>query len=233
VFLTHCFGSLPMKFNASHVVRSRDWSSFTPDHEFHETVFNLEAAKRLLDIDYSETDVPTHFISDIQYTWPEGNLIGIHGGSKEGHWASKRWPHFSDFATELRTQGYRVASFGTKDEYVSGTEDFTGGSIEEMARQMCACSYFISNDSGLMNIANALRIPLIAIFGPTNPKTRRPLSATSIIVGREEGFVPCEYRDRGHFMSGRCDCIHEVPISGVRESFLSLVAALGEKVYAS
>jgi glycosyltransferase involved in cell wall biosynthesis len=233
VFLTHCFGRLELKFNTTRLIRSRDWDMFAADHEFHETLFNLEAAKQLLGIDYHENDIRTHFISDIGYTWPAGNLVGMHGGSKQGHWASKRWPGFAEFAAELKKAGYRVASFGMKDEYVLGTEDFTGGTIEEMAKRMCQCSYFISNDSGVMNIANALGIPLIAIFGPTNPKTRRPLSPKSVIVSREEGFTPCEYGDREHFISGQCDCIHEVPIEKVGEAFKSLIAALQEKVDAA
>ena len=40
---------------------------------------------------------------------------------------------------------------------------------------MLDCSHFVSNDSGLMNIANALGIPTLALFAPTNDKTRLPL----------------------------------------------------------
>lgn len=111
-------------------------------------------------------------------------------------WASKRWPHYSELASRLIGAGYRVASFGMEQEYVEGTENMTGGTIEEMVHKMRACSYFIGNDSGVMHLSNSLGIPTMALFAPTNALTRGPLRLSSRSVVLEKACVPCECKDR-------------------------------------
>lgn len=223
IFLTHSFGSARIPFKARQVIWSRDWDSFTPEHELHETFFNLEAAKQLLGVDYEPSDAQNHYIGEIGYSRPEGRLVGFHGGSKSGFWASKRWPHYTELAEELVRRGFRVASFGTAEEYVEGTEDMTGGTIQQMVRRMRECSYFVSNDSGLMNLANALGIPLVAIFAPTNVRTRGPLKPTSRSVALEKACSPCECKAKELFLGGGCRCISEIPLDQVLETFDELV----------
>ena len=133
VLLCHTFGPLRFNFNAGRTVTSRDWRPFRAG-ELPETLFNLEIAKVLLGIPYDEGDVNEYFIKDLKWRRPKQMLVGIHAGSKAGRWASKRWPHFPELSDRLGRRGIPMASFGTRDEYVAGTEDRTGGSIEEMCR---------------------------------------------------------------------------------------------------
>jgi heptosyltransferase-2 len=53
------------------------------------------------------------------------------------------------------------------------------------------CELFITNDSGLMHVAAALQIPLISIFGSTNPITTGPSSPNSHIVRMSVSCSPC------------------------------------------
>ena len=218
IFLTHSFGGIEPPFNGG-TISSRNWDNFRPDHHLHETLFNLEAAKHLLGVPYDTSDDCDYYVGDFSYTWPRGSLVGFHGGSKEGYWKSKRWPWFAELAELLIERGYRVASFGTPDEYVSGTENFTGGSLKQMVHQMHNCSYFVSNDSGVMNIANALGIPLIAIFGPTNVATRGPRCSTSIALNLDKSCAPCECKDPAMFQSEKCECIGEIDPQSVLNAF--------------
>ena len=224
VFLTHSFGEAKVSFNAGQVVQSRAWELFTPDHRFHETEFNLASAQATLGYEYSPLHLSGHYVGNIEYVWPGGNLVGFHGGSKAGFWASKRWPYFEQLGAILRGLGYRTASFGTTGEFVEGTEDYTGGTIEAMARAMCQCAYFVSNDSGVMNIASALGIPLVSIFGPTNPRTRAPRNPHSRYVAVEKECAPCECKNKELFLSGGCGCIADIPLSAVLEEFQNVVA---------
>ncbi len=224
VFLTHSFGGTRVNFAADRIVWSRDWDLFVPGQSPHETIFNLEAAKELLGIDYEPEDIHAHYVSDIEYEWSDGPVIGIHGGSKGSYWASKRWTRFSQLVEALKERGYRVLSFGLSEEYVEGAEDMTGGTIEEMVLKMRGCSYFISNDSGLMNIANALGIPTVAIFGPTDPGTRAPLSPRSIVVAARTPCAPCEVTDRERFKSGECSCIDTIALAEVLDAFDRLLS---------
>ncbi|MBP0495266.1 glycosyltransferase family 9 protein [Pararoseomonas indoligenes] len=220
VFITHSFGSARVPFLARRTQYSRDWMMFEPGGPFHETVFNLEAAKALLGVPYDDEDVTGYFVADYTYQKPlNGRRIGIHGGSKDGFWRSKRWPGYVDLARELQQHGYEVASFGVETERVPETLDLTGGTISEMIEGMMTCSYFISNDSGLMNIANALGIPLTALFGPTNPRTRGPLRPTSSWLGLTKDCSPCEIRPSHMktFLSSECSCIQELDYRTVRD----------------
>lgn len=226
VFLTNSFGSLVPRFSSSNIVSSRSWDVFHAGHDLHEAEFNLAAAEALLGIPYEPEDIQGYYIGDLAYRPPEQILIGMHAGSKGGIWGSKRWPHYAELARRLQRDGLTVASFGIKEEYVAGTIDMTGGSIEEMATTLLACSHFVANDSGVMNIANALGIPVRAIFAPTNPVTRGPVTRTgsSIFITRE--CAPCEvktpYRTT-KFLSGECSCIDAIDVETVYESVLAML----------
>ena len=53
---------------------------------------------------------------------------------------------------------------------------------------------FITNDSGPMHIANALKIPVIAIFGPTNPSFTGPFQQPAAVIKKDVPCWPCSYR---------------------------------------
>jgi heptosyltransferase-2 len=53
------------------------------------------------------------------------------------------------------------------------------------------CALFITNDSGLMHVAAALNVPLVGIFGSTNPVTTGPLGINSRVVQVSMDCSPC------------------------------------------
>ncbi|MDL2260067.1 lipopolysaccharide heptosyltransferase II [Deltaproteobacteria bacterium OttesenSCG-928-K17] len=52
----------------------------------------------------------------------------------------------------------------------------------------------LTNDSGLMHIAGALNVPLVAAFGPTNPRTTAPLGPSRLIRSKAH-CSPCLKRE--------------------------------------
>jgi len=59
------------------------------------------------------------------------------------------------------------------------------------------CRIFVSNDSALMHLAGALGVPVVALFGPTNPDRLHPWAAAYSVVGRDLPCMPCfEYSSR-------------------------------------
>jgi len=52
-------------------------------------------------------------------------------------------------------------------------------------------SLFITNDSGLMHVACAMKVPTVAIFGPTDPAATAPLGVQHIIVKKDFPCQPC------------------------------------------
>lgn len=57
------------------------------------------------------------------------------------------------------------------------------------------CGVFIGNDSGLMHVASSLKIPLVAIFGPTLPYKTSPLFQGAKVFHHPVECAPCKYRD--------------------------------------
>lgn len=63
--------------------------------------------------------------------------------------------------------------------------------LAEAMALIARCALFISNDSGLMHLAGALDVPLVAIFGSTNPATTSPPGAMSCVVHKDVPCSPC------------------------------------------
>jgi heptosyltransferase-2 len=63
--------------------------------------------------------------------------------------------------------------------------------LREAIAAISRCDLFISNDSGLMHLAGALDIPLVAIFGSTNPRTTSPVGEQSVVVHKDVSCSPC------------------------------------------
>jgi hypothetical protein len=226
VLVTNCFGDLPVAFDARRVLRSLDWDRFSPTHRLHEAVFNLEAARVLLGVEHAPEDALRYFVAEVPPPagLALGKRIGLHAGSKGGYWVAKRWPHFPALAAALQARGYEVASFGGPGEHVPGTLDLTGGSLRQMAERLAGCRYVISNDSGVMNLAHALGMPLTALFGPTDARTRGPLRPGATVVAAAN---PCEATPEGQrrLREGHCDCIASLSLDRVLGHVLAELAA--------
>src|SRR6185295_18067169 len=63
--------------------------------------------------------------------------------------------------------------------------------IGELPALLKACQLFIGNDSGAMHVAAAVGLPVIGIFGPTNPEATRPLTPKFTLVREPVDCSPC------------------------------------------
>jgi heptosyltransferase II len=108
-------------------------------------------------------------------------LIGVVPGAK---WESKKWGE-ENFAKAIeiinnRTKAKFVLIGGGEDENLmkrlkSLVEhinfiDAIGLSFPGLSAAINRCQVVLTNDSGPMHIAVALKVPVVAIFGPTHPK---------------------------------------------------------------
>jgi len=130
-------------------------------------------------------------------------LIGLNPGAAYG--PAKRWPaeRYGEVARKL-WQEYRAATvvFGTEADseaariIVQKSEghcfDMTGKtSLSRAMALIGACDAFVTNDSGLMHVAAALKTPLVAIFGSTDHVATGPFFNRAVIVRREIFCSPC------------------------------------------
>jgi len=143
-------------------------------------------------------------IDEIPYPVPRTPIIGIFPGASYG--PAKMWgaEKFKLLAKEIVKNGNaKVLIFGGKKEKELGkTIQNTGNdiinlcgktTIREMMALIKRCAVFITNDTGPMHIASALNVPVIAIFGPTNPDRTSPLGP-SVIIQKKVNCAPCKHR---------------------------------------
>ncbi len=66
--------------------------------------------------------------------------------------------------------------------------------ITELPALLGACQLFIGNDSGAMHVAAAAGVPVVAIFGPTDPEGTAPVTARRTLVREPVFCSPCFLR---------------------------------------
>jgi heptosyltransferase-2 len=66
--------------------------------------------------------------------------------------------------------------------------------IGELPAFFAACNLFIGNDSGAMHVAAAAGIPVVAVFGPTDPEGTSPVTPELAIVREPVSCSPCFLR---------------------------------------
>ncbi len=68
-------------------------------------------------------------------------------------------------------------------------------SLRQLAAVISRAQLCISNDSGPMHLANALRVPVVALFGPTVPEATAPFQEPATVIRKTVPCWPCAYRD--------------------------------------
>jgi heptosyltransferase-2 len=139
-----------------------------------------------------------------------GPIVGISPGAAYG--GAKRWlpERFAEAAVSVaRERGAAVAVFGSREEQQIAREvehaieeagercfNFAGRTtLEEFIEIVAACDLYITNDSGPMHIASALRVPTLAVFGATDDQATGPTGAHSVVVREPVECSPCLLRE--------------------------------------
>ena len=116
------------------------------------------------------------------------------------NWPTKRWPasSFAASARNLREKhGLSIVLAGA-DDAASARPAFSGvdhldavgrTSVRELAALLRRAAIAVTNDSGPMHLAAALGTPVVAAFGPTDPRRTGPFG--SAIAGVVRAELPC------------------------------------------
>lgn len=108
-------------------------------------------------------------------------------------WGAKRWPadRYGEVARGLARLGLRtILNYGPgEDELVRTAENASGGAaqgmkctISELIALTRRARIFIGGDTGPLHLAAALRVPVAAIFGPTDPARNGPYGTRNIVL---------------------------------------------------
>ncbi|MGA7423599.1 MAG: glycosyltransferase family 9 protein [Candidatus Sulfotelmatobacter sp.] len=115
-------------------------------------------------------------------------------------WGAKRWPaeRYGEVARRLADQGVRsILNYGPGEEELARKADAASGGIAEA--MSCSVSelialtrrarIFIGGDTGPLHLAAALRVPAVAIFGPTDPARNGPYGTRSVVLRSAESVT--------------------------------------------
>jgi len=119
------------------------------------------------------------------------SVIAVHPGSGS---PDKNWPldGFVELARKIGTSTSHTPVFilGEADAAIAASLRETGNppgvltgcTLLELAQTLSACRGYVGNDSGVTHIAAAVGIPVVALFGPSDPDTWGPRGDNVSIV---------------------------------------------------
>jgi lipopolysaccharide heptosyltransferase II len=158
-------------------------------------------------------------------------LIGLAPGAEYG--PAKRWlpERFAETAKKISEQhGVQWILFGTKKDVAIGAEickvlgdrctnRIGQTSIEQLIEELRPCRVLLTNDTGTMHLASLLGVPVVAIFGSTEPRLTGPLGDNHIVLRQQVECSPCFLRE--------CPidfrCMKAVSVEEVRDAVLSIL----------
>ena len=132
---------------------------------------------------------------------PRKPAVGLMPGAEYG--PAKRWPadHFAALAGRLASEGRQVWVFGSARERALGTviaqgrpaiHDLTGRTeLIDVVDLLSAAQCAVTNDSGLMHVAAAVGIRVVAIYGSSSPGHTPPLSKRAEVLYLGLNCSPC------------------------------------------
>ena len=134
-------------------------------------------------------------------------VVGVNPGAFYGsakRWLSERYGMVLDRLMDERQAS--VVIFGSPNEVaiaeairsrmrnrpavLSGRTELT-----ELIAMIACCDLFLTNDSGPMHLAAALRVPTLAIFGSTDEIATGPMSPAAVVLNKRVECSPCLLRE--------------------------------------
>ena len=124
-------------------------------------------------------------------------------------------------AQELYKMGFDVLAID-KDERV--VQDLTGQlTFGQFGALLERCDLFIGHDTGAMHLAVAVGAPVVAIFGPSDPRMYGPYGENSVALWHDVGCNPCLLRGRWDTTCRRFRCIEAVTVEEVWQAAAALL----------
>lgn len=133
------------------------------------------------------------------------NTVVVHPAAR---WETKRWPaeRFAQVADELSARfGARVILVAGKEQMLHVDEvlrHLRGAAINlagkstllGLAALLRKATLVITNDSGPMHLAAAVGTPVVALFGPTDPRRVGPYGAAHVVLKKHFNCAGCSRR---------------------------------------
>lgn len=142
---------------------------------------------------------------------------------------TKRWPaaRFSEIARRLAERRLPILLVGSKEEtalleevsrgaMAGQFEIFAGAQLGTLPARVATCAVALVNDSGLLHVAEACGVPVVALFGPTHPRLGfAPWRAESIALHNGISCSPCDLHGPETCPLGHHRCLEDLSLEVV------------------
>jgi len=133
--------------------------------------------------------------------------IGLCPGAEYG--PAKRWlpERFTEVAAKITAQSsVQWILFGTKKDAAIGEQIAAAigdhcvnrigqTTLDQLIDELRECSLLLTNDTGTMHLAALLGVPVVAVFGSTEPRLTGPLGNGHIVLRHHVECSPCFLRE--------------------------------------
>ncbi len=127
-------------------------------------------------------------------------IVAMMPGAEYG--PAKQWPveYYRQLAENLVDRGYQVWVLGSKKETELGARIASAPGVINLCGKtelvdvvdlLALAEYAVTNDSGLMHVAAATGVKVVAIYGSSNPEYTPPLSENATIIYTGLSCSPC------------------------------------------
>ena len=148
-------------------------------------------------------------------------------------WGAKEWPveRFGKVAARLSLAGLRVLvnADGSGNEKAEAVVRASGGAavavpctIAELIALLRRASLFVGGDTGPMHLADALGVPVVALFGPTDPARNGPYGDAARVRVLRRGESVTDHRRHRETEIG----LGRISVDEVMEAALELLRKL-------
>jgi len=159
---------------------------------------NLELWPSEEDRQYIEDFLNAEWLSENQ------RLVGLNISASR-RWLTKSWPQrqMQKLCEELGKKDIRIVVTGTQDDLVEAGALISGvkntkiinacakTTVNQLACLIKRCSVYISGDSSPLHIAAAVNTPIVALFGPTDPRRHMPPAKNFVLIKKDLPCSPC------------------------------------------
>ncbi|HSU86158.1 MAG TPA: lipopolysaccharide heptosyltransferase II [Chthoniobacterales bacterium] len=177
------------------VVREKERNGPPP----HQAEHYLDLARSL----GAEPELEEIAIAPISRAGARSDRIGLCPGAEYG--PAKRWLP-ERFAAVAAAIGGQWVLFGTAKDAAVGAEiaaalgerclNLIGlTTLEQLIDELGKCRLLLTNDTGTMHLATLLGIPVVAVFGSTEPSLTGPLGTGNRVVRHQVECSPCFLRE--------------------------------------
>ncbi|MBC7348671.1 MAG: lipopolysaccharide heptosyltransferase II [Candidatus Aminicenantes bacterium] len=162
---------------------------------------------------------------------PVETLAVIKPGSSFG--LARVWPsdRQAELVHRLLEKGLRVALVGSRSSQEvshqlragldSWVMDWSGQlGLEETAGVIARAAVYLGNDSGLTHLANLLGVPVISLYGPTDPDLCGPAQPPAVALKKSVPCSPCSYKACPYDHR----CLQQISVDEVLEVISSFLA---------